>query len=57
MEKCVRCNKEKKEDEFIDAKGVKRKQCADCRFKSSAVTEDKLEKKRAQAKAWRDKNK
>ncbi len=58
MEKCVRCNKEKNINDFIDAKGIIRKQCVDCRTKLSAnMSEDRLDKKRAQAKAWRDKNK
>jgi len=58
MEKCVRCNKKKNTDDFVDAKGVIRKQCVDCRTRLSAnMTEDKLDKKRAWTKAWRDKNK
>ncbi len=58
MQKCTRCKKEKNDEDFIDAKGVERKQCVDCRTRvKENMSEEALKNKRAQAKAWRDKNK
>jgi hypothetical protein len=57
MTKCVRCNKEKSDDQFIGARGQPTTQCKDCRFRDQAVSEEQLKKKREQCRAWRAKNK
>lgn len=56
MSKCVRCNKEKNDDEFIGLRGQPTRQCKDCRFRNKAFSEEQVNKKREQCRAWREKN-
>lgn len=57
MTKCVRCNKEKEDNQFLGARGQPTTQCKDCRLRDQAVSEERAQKKREQSKAWRAKNK